>query len=71
MQFAVEWYNVSVCRSHSIQSVNYDGQDFRLILYNNHLLQHPFSISVFENWVYWSDWKTNSINRVSEVVYRV
>lgn len=53
------------CRSDSIQTVNYDGEDFHLVLSNNEFLMHPFAISVFENWVYWSDWRKNSINRVS------
>ena len=53
------------CRSDSIQTVNYDGEDFHLVLSNSNKLLHPFAISVFENWVYWSDWRGNSINRVS------
>ena len=52
-------------RSDTIQTVNYDGLDFHYTFrVSTSLLQHPFAISVFGNWVYWSDWRTNSINRV-------
>ena len=54
------------CRSDSIQTVDYDGDNFHLVLADNQFLRHPFAITVFENWVYWSDWRTNSINRVCQ-----
>ncbi|XP_067929915.1 prolow-density lipoprotein receptor-related protein 1-like [Watersipora subatra] len=53
-------------KSDSIQTVDYNGEHFHLVLEKNDLLMHPFAISVFENWVYWSDWRRNSINRANK-----
>lgn len=27
---------------------------------------HPFAIALFENYVYWTDWRTNSVIRASK-----
>jgi hypothetical protein len=43
----------------------YDGSDLREILRGHELLTHPFAISVFANYIYWTDWRTNSVVRVS------
>ncbi|KAG8233637.1 hypothetical protein J437_LFUL001048, partial [Ladona fulva] len=29
-------------------------------------LSHPFAIALFENYVYWTDWRTNSVIRASK-----
>ncbi|XP_049944498.1 vitellogenin receptor-like [Schistocerca serialis cubense] len=43
----------------SIESVNLDGSDRRVILET--AVKHPFSIAVFENTLYWSDWEDQQI----------
>lgn len=40
----------------SIYSVNFDGSHRRLILQSKETLGHPFSITTFEDYIYWSDW---------------
>jgi hypothetical protein len=45
--------------------MTYDGSDLREILRGHELLTHPFAISVFANYIYWTDWRTNSVVRVS------
>lgn len=42
-----------------IESVRLDGTDRRIIL--NGIAKKPFSLAVFENKLYWSDWISNSI----------
>lgn len=44
-----------------VGSANLDGSDSRIVLYSREKLRHPFSISVFEDMIYWSDWHHNTI----------
>ena len=30
------------------------------------ILRHPFSVTVFEDWLYWSDWDSNAIYRANK-----
>lgn len=53
-------------RSDSIHTVNYAGGDHHLVLRDHEMLSHPFSISVFENHVYWTDWRTSSVIRANK-----
>lgn len=53
-------------RSDSIHTVNYDGGDHHLVIRNQEMLSHPFSISLFENHVYWTDWQTHSVIRANK-----
>lgn len=53
-------------RSDSIHTVNYDGLDHHLVLIGHDLLSHSFSISLFENDVYWTDWRSNSVNKANK-----
>ncbi|KAH9498800.1 Exosome complex protein, partial [Bulinus truncatus] len=48
-------------RSDTIHCVLYDGSDHRLILTSNAALNHPFSLTVFEHHVYWTDWRNNTL----------
>lgn len=52
--------------SKSIHTTNYDGSDHHLVIKNQDTLSHPFSISLFENYVYWTDWRTNSVMRANK-----
>lgn len=47
--------------SDSIHTVDYDGQNHRMLVKDIKLLNHPFAITSFENNLYWTDWKTNSV----------
>ncbi|XP_068223129.1 low-density lipoprotein receptor-related protein 1 isoform X3 [Palaemon carinicauda] len=48
-------------KSDSIHAAMYDGSHHREILREHHLLSHPFAITLFGNYVYWTDWRTNSV----------
>lgn len=45
---------------HIIGSAGLDGSDSRILSQHTAHLYHPFSISVFEDWVYWSEWGKNA-----------
>ena len=60
-----------------IESSNLDGSDRRRVV---HLpTQHPFSVTVFEDFIYWSDWQSDAIfkankftgNGVTKIVHQV
>ena len=53
-------------KSDSIHTSKYDGSDIREILRGHELLTHPFSITLFGNYVYWTDWRTNSVIRANK-----
>lgn len=53
-------------RSDSIHTTDYEGQNHHLIIRDQENLSHPFSISVFENHVYWTDWRTNAVIRANK-----
>lgn len=52
--------------SDSIHTTDYDGFDHHLVIRDQETLSHPFSISLFENYVYWTDWRTNSVMRANK-----
>ncbi|VDM94868.1 unnamed protein product [Thelazia callipaeda] len=39
-----------------IMSCDYWGQDIRLVLRSHERVKHPFSLTVFEDRLYWTDW---------------
>ncbi|XP_073999056.1 low-density lipoprotein receptor-like isoform X3 [Rhodnius prolixus] len=49
-----------------ISSVNYDGSGRRVVLRSTETLHHPFSISVFEDFVYWTDWDKQAIFKANK-----
>lgn len=51
-------------KSDSIHSIKYDGTDQRQILHDPVHLAHPFSIDVFEDHVFFSDWKSKNLYKV-------
>ncbi|XP_026680974.1 low-density lipoprotein receptor-related protein 1B-like [Diaphorina citri] len=53
-------------KSDSIHTVTYDGKDHHVVLSNHDSLTHPFAIALFENHVYWTDWRTNSVIRANK-----
>ncbi|XP_052902166.1 low-density lipoprotein receptor-related protein 1 [Anopheles moucheti] len=53
-------------RSDSIHTITYDGLDHHLVIKDQGVLAHPFSITVFDNYVYWTDWRTYSVIRANK-----
>lgn len=60
---ALDWPNRRLywldAKTQKIESVQTNGQNRHVILKD--VLKHPYSIAVFENSLYWSDWETKSI----------
>ncbi|CAH1775549.1 unnamed protein product [Owenia fusiformis] len=53
-------------KRHSIDSSDLDGLHRQLLLTDENTLKHPFSITVFEDYVYWTDWKLESISKMNK-----
>ena len=53
-------------RSDSIHAAKYDGSNIVTILQGHKSLYHPFAITVFEHLVYWTDWRTNTVNKANK-----
>lgn len=53
-------------KSDSIHTINYDGDDHHLVIRDEATLSHPFGISLFENHIYWTDWRSNSVFRANK-----
>ncbi|XP_076665930.1 low-density lipoprotein receptor isoform X5 [Andrena cerasifolii] len=49
-----------------IGSCNYDGSGRRTVLYSPDALRHPFSITTFEDYVYWTDWDKETIFKANK-----
>ncbi|XP_078621857.1 low-density lipoprotein receptor-related protein 2-like isoform X1 [Branchiostoma floridae x Branchiostoma japonicum] len=49
-----------------IDFCNYDGTGRRQVLASNQLIQHPHSITIFEDMVYWSDRTANRVYGVNK-----
>ncbi|XP_066594363.1 very low-density lipoprotein receptor-like isoform X2 [Prorops nasuta] len=49
-----------------IGSCNYDGSGRRTVLYSLETLKHPFSITTFEDYVYWTDWDKETIFKANK-----
>ncbi|CAH1982642.1 unnamed protein product [Acanthoscelides obtectus] len=50
----------------SISSCDYNGKNRRVILYSQENLRHPFSITTFEDGVYWTDWDKGAVFRANK-----
>lgn len=49
-----------------ISSANYDGSQRRQVLYSSEYLRHPFSITTFEDHVYWTDWDKQAVFKANK-----
>ncbi|XP_020811865.1 low-density lipoprotein receptor isoform X2 [Drosophila serrata] len=49
-----------------ISSANYDGSQRRQVLYSGEYLRHPFSITTFEDYVYWTDWDKQAVFKANK-----
>ncbi|KAF1770403.1 hypothetical protein GCK72_002221 [Caenorhabditis remanei] len=55
-------------KSDSIHTITYDGRDHIIVFRDPERLGHCFGIDVYEGHVYFSDWRTNTINKVDKWV---
>lgn len=53
-------------RSDSIHTTTYDGLEHFEVIRGHETLSHPFAIALFDNFVYWTDWRTNSVIRANK-----
>ncbi|XP_015924680.1 very low-density lipoprotein receptor isoform X1 [Parasteatoda tepidariorum] len=51
---------------HLLSSCDYNGDNRRVIQSSPVVLKHPFSIDVFEDWIYWTDWETEAIHKMNK-----
>uniref|UniRef100_A0A182JF05 Uncharacterized protein n=1 Tax=Anopheles atroparvus TaxID=41427 RepID=A0A182JF05_ANOAO len=49
-----------------ISSCNYDGSKRRVVFYSPDYLRHPFSITTFEDYVYWTDWEKEAVFKANK-----
>lgn len=50
----------------TISACDYNGRNRRLILFSTDHLRHPFSITTFEDWVYWTDWDKSAVFKANK-----
>ncbi|XP_065088688.1 low-density lipoprotein receptor-like isoform X1 [Ochlerotatus camptorhynchus] len=50
----------------TISSCDYDGSKRTVVLYSADYLRHPFSITTFEDYIYWTDWDKESVFKASK-----
>ena len=50
---------------HTLGSSGLDGGEVRTVLSSPHYLAHPFSVAVFADTVYWTEWDTHAIYQVN------
>lgn len=53
-------------RLHTISSCNFDGTNKRVVLNSDEYLLHPFSITTFEDFLYWTDWEKHAVFRANK-----
>ncbi|XP_037092270.1 very low-density lipoprotein receptor-like isoform X2 [Pollicipes pollicipes] len=49
-----------------IESADFDGANRRIVLSSPLALHHPFSITTFEDWIYWTDWDKMSVFKANK-----
>ena len=49
-----------------ISSCNYDGTKRTVVLYSAEYLRHPFSVTTFEDTVYWTDWDKEAVFKANK-----
>lgn len=54
----------SEAKRHTLESARIDGSDRKIISMGN--VGHPFSIALFEDTIFWSDWETKSIKSANK-----
>lgn len=59
--YRIYWVEAKLNR---IESIRFDGSGRQVIL--SHLILHPFSIAVFEDTIFWSDWESKTIQSANK-----
>ncbi|XP_076310963.1 sortilin-related receptor-like isoform X2 [Tachypleus tridentatus] len=54
-------------RKDYIASADLDGRHFRYVLKGGLIVPHPFSVTVFKDWIYFDDWNRGQILEASKV----
>ncbi|XP_072036117.1 low-density lipoprotein receptor-related protein 2-like [Amphiura filiformis] len=63
------WLNAGGALVNKIESSDMDGSDRRAIVQHGpyqQALQHPFSIAVFQDTIYWTDWRQYTLQSVNK-----
>ncbi|KAK9874940.1 hypothetical protein WA026_005757 [Henosepilachna vigintioctopunctata] len=63
MQKRIYWVDAKL---NIISSCDYNGGNRRIILSSPEYLRHPFSITTFEDWVYWTDWDKAAVFKANK-----
>jgi integrin beta 2 len=58
-------------KSDSVHTIRYDGGDERQILKSSIYLAHPFAITVFEDFFYFSDWRSKNLYKASHSSFNI
>lgn len=53
-------------KSKEIHTVDYQGENHKRILRNPEYLYHPYAITIYENHVFWTDWRLGSVIRADK-----
>uniref|UniRef100_A0A914XU34 Uncharacterized protein n=1 Tax=Panagrolaimus superbus TaxID=310955 RepID=A0A914XU34_9BILA len=53
-------------KTKAISSCDYWGKDVRTVLHSHQYLKHPFSLTVFEERLYWTDWDHEGVLSVNK-----
>ncbi|CAB3366747.1 Hypothetical predicted protein [Cloeon dipterum] len=65
IDFAVDRIYWADAKHHVIENARFDGRDRKKVISKG--LPHPFALTVFEDFVYWTDWHTKSISSANKV----
>lgn len=53
-------------KTKQISSCDYWGKNIRVVLHSHEHLRHPFSLAVFEERLYWTDWDREGVLSVNK-----
>uniref|UniRef100_A0A8C4T9C2 Low-density lipoprotein receptor-related protein 2 n=1 Tax=Erpetoichthys calabaricus TaxID=27687 RepID=A0A8C4T9C2_ERPCA len=54
------------CRYDYVETVTYDGLYRKTVMYGGSLIPHPFGLSMFEHYVYYTDWTRMAVMRANK-----
>lgn len=58
-------YWASQSRPKGIESADWDGKNRQILVRND--IEEPYAVTLYQNYVYWSDWNTGDVERVHKV----
>ena len=53
-------------KQHTICTSDLHGGDRHVVMSSFEILKHPFAVTVFEDYVYWTDWETETIHKANK-----